>query len=470
MSLWEILAVLCAAALALTRWLPARVRRRASLVAAAAVIATTAVVLALGARWQMVPVLAGAGVVLLLVVVALLRQRAGRPVRRLPWWMALPGTAAVLAVIAAGPLAAWALPTPVFPEPAGRFAVGTTVMEWSDPERPETFTAAPDDRRTVPVQLWYPARPGRADGQPSYNGARTPQEAAEVQNALADSFGIPRFLVSDVARARTAAVFDAPVAPGAGRFPVIVFSPGLSGVRTSNTVLAQEWASRGYVVATLDHPYDAALTFVDGRPVRSRNKETVTEDRRKEARYVKDNVDLRAADFGFVLDQLERLDRGEIAGPLAGRLDTRRAAAVGHSRGGAAALAAARDSRYRAVVNIDGGLRDAGVRPFGQPALAITSPVSVEENADYVPDLDRVLGRGEETNYRLDIPGTGHLSFTDAALYFPPLPSLVGTVGRSEGLRVTADATTAFLDSALRGRASGLPGLLRAYGDLTVYE
>ncbi|MFE9304385.1 hypothetical protein [Streptomyces sp. NPDC006856] len=81
MSLWEILAVLCAAALALTRWLPARVRCRASLVAAAAVIATTAVVLALGARWQMVPVLAGADPDRLAAhrdtLISLLRERYG---------------------------------------------------------------------------------------------------------------------------------------------------------------------------------------------------------------------------------------------------------------------------------------------------------------------------------------------------------------------------------------------------------
>ncbi|GAB2946020.1 hypothetical protein [Streptomyces sundarbansensis] len=81
MSLWEVLAVLCAAALALTRWLPARVRRRASLVAAAAVIATPAVVLALGARWQMVPVLACADPDRLAAhrdtLISLLRERYG---------------------------------------------------------------------------------------------------------------------------------------------------------------------------------------------------------------------------------------------------------------------------------------------------------------------------------------------------------------------------------------------------------
>ncbi|WP_236244175.1 hypothetical protein [Streptomyces sp. CC210A] len=470
MSPWEILAVLSTAVLALVRWFPAGVRRPVSL--AAAVVAVVAVLLLVvsGLRWQLVPVLAATAIVLPFALVPVLRQRAGRRPRRVRWWLALPGTAAVLALIAVGPLAAWALPTPVFPAPSGPYAVGTTVLEWTDPERPERFTAEPGDRRTVPVQLWYPAQAGQAQAARSFQGARTAQEARDVQNALADSFGIPRFLVSDVTSARTAAVFDAPLVEDAGKFPVIVFSPGLSGVRTSTIVLAQEWASRGYVVATLDHPYDSALTFTDGKPVRSRNQDAVTGDPEKDRRAVKANVDVRAADIRFVLGQLERLDRGEEASLLKGRLDTRRAAAVGHSRGGAAAMAAAQDARFRAVIDIDGGLRDAGVRPFAQPALAITSPVSVSENADFVPDLDGVLDKGGATKYRLNLPGTGHLSFTDAALYFPPLPSLLGTVDRAEGLRVTADATTAFLDSALRGDPGGAAGELGAHGDLTVYE
>ncbi len=285
-----------------------------ALAAAAVAVVVTAILVVSGLRWQLVPVLAGTAIALPFAVVPVLRQRAGQRPRRVRWWLALPGTAAMLALISVGPLAAWALPTPVFPAPSGPYAVGTTVLEWTDPERPEPFTADPGDRRTVPVQLWYPAQAGQAKAARSFQGARTPQEARDVQNALADSFGIPRFLASDVTSARTAAVFDAPVVEDSGKFPVIVFSPGLSGVRTSNIVLAQEWASRGYVVATLDHPYDSALTSTGGKPVRSRNQDAVTGDPEKDRRAVKANVDVRAADIRFVLSQLERLDRGEVTG------------------------------------------------------------------------------------------------------------------------------------------------------------
>ncbi|TDC82433.1 hypothetical protein E1193_11855 [Micromonospora sp. KC606] len=157
MSPLEILLVLGAAVLVLARWLPAVARGPVTLAAAATAALSAAVSIVLGLRWQMVPVVAAAAIALGFAAVPLLRQRAGRTVRRAPRWLALPGSAACLALLAVGPVAAWALPEPAFPEPSGRYAVGTTVLEWTDSGRPETFTAEPDDHRSVVVQLWYPA-------------------------------------------------------------------------------------------------------------------------------------------------------------------------------------------------------------------------------------------------------------------------------------------------------------------------
>src|SRR5688500_3531428 len=49
------------------------------------------------------------------------------------------------------------IPADLFPKPTGPFAVGTLDTLWVDPRRPETLTKAPDDKRHVPVQIWYPA-------------------------------------------------------------------------------------------------------------------------------------------------------------------------------------------------------------------------------------------------------------------------------------------------------------------------
>jgi hypothetical protein len=49
--------------------------------------------------------------------------------------------------------------------------------------------------------------------------------------------------------------------------PLIVFSHGGMGTKTGNVSLFSELASHGYAVASLDHPYQALYTTVDGRKV-----------------------------------------------------------------------------------------------------------------------------------------------------------------------------------------------------------
>lgn len=171
--------------------------------------------------------------------------------------------------------------------------------------------------------------------------------------------------------------------------------------------------------------------------------------------------------------QLGRVQSGEIAGPLAGHLDTGRVAAAGHSLGGGAALQAARqDPGFAAVIDLDGFPHDPDPQPFRQPVLALTQAVGPNTDPDYLPRLTRVLGLSSATSYRLTVPGTAHLTFTDAPLYLPPLPSLVGSLDRTEGPRITAAASIAFLDRTLRddpGGAADPAAALSAYGSLVVH-
>ncbi|MFD8749839.1 alpha/beta hydrolase family protein [Kitasatospora sp. NPDC059577] len=470
MSPLEILALLGAVALVVARWLPPAARPRVT-IAAGAVLVLSAIVLAVaGIRWQMLPVLAGAAFALPFALSPLLRRRSGRPAWRARWWLALSGSVACVGLIATGPVAAWAFPVPVFPEPSGEFAVGTRVLQWTDPGRPETFTADPDDRRTVVVQLWYPAQKSPAGAQLAQYLGRTEQEARTVAEALARGVGLPGFLVDGVPRARSRSVFDAPVDGGAGRFPVVLFSPGSGGVRTQNTAWAEELASHGYVVASLDHPYDsAAVVLADGRTITSETSSSGDAD--KDEELAAGWTAVRAADLGFVLTRLDGLDRGEAADPLTGRLDTGRVAVAGHSMGGAAALQAARqDRRFDAVIDLDGYPHGPASPALDQPTLALTQAITPGTDPRYLPRLTEALDAGTATSYRLTVPGAAHLTFMDGPLYLPPVPTIVGSLGRTGSPRVVAAATLAFLDATLRGEPGDLAGALRAYGDLTVHH
>lgn len=469
MSPLELLASLCAVALVAARWLPPAARPRVTIVSSAVLVLSTIVLGVVGIRWQMLPVLAGAALALPFALSPLLRRRTGRPAWRARWWLALPGSVACVGLIATSPVAAWAFPVPEFPEPSGRFAVGTRVVQWTDPRRPESFTDDPNDRRTVVVQLWYPAQKSPAGARRAQYLGRTEYESRTVSDALARNVGLPDFLVDGVPRARSHSVFDAPVASGGERFPVVLFSPGSGGVRTQNTAWAEELAGHGYVVAALDHPYDSAAAVLDdGRTIHSRTASTG--DRDKDDKLAVDWTAVRAADLGFVLTQLDQLDCGETGGPLAGRLDTGQVAVTGHSMGGAAALQAARqDRRFDAVIDLDGYPHGPTSPSLDQPTLALTQAITPETDTHYIPRLTEALKRNTATSYRLTIPGAAHLTFMDGPLYLPPVPSIVGSLGRTEGPHVVAATTLAFLDSTLRHKPGDLAGVLSTYGDLSIH-
>ena len=255
-----------------------------------------------------------------------------------------------------------------------------------------------------------------------------------------------------------------------GRFPVVLFSPGSAGVRTQNTAWAEELASHGYVVAAPDHPYDsAAVVLTDGRTIHA--KIASTGDRDKDDKLAVGWTAVRAADLSFVLTQLGRLDRGEIAGPLTGRLDTGHVAVTGHSMGGAAALQTARqDHRFDAVIDLDGYPHGPTSPSLHQPTLALTQAITPGTDPRYISRLTKVLKLNTATSYRLTIPGAAHLTFMDGPLYLPPLPSIVGSLGRTESPHVVAAATLAFLDTTLRHKPDDLAGVLSAHGDLSVYH
>jgi hypothetical protein len=54
-----------------------------------------------------------------------------------------------------------------------------------------------------------------------------------------------------------------------GRRPVVLFSPGLTELRSDDTALDADLARRGYVVAAIDHPHESAVVeFPNGRVIR----------------------------------------------------------------------------------------------------------------------------------------------------------------------------------------------------------
>ncbi|MBL8056256.1 MAG: hypothetical protein JNK29_06130 [Anaerolineales bacterium] len=408
-----------------------------------------------GYRWQMLPAYALAG----LTGLAALWPARGRPAPPRVWRRWAGGLAALLALLlaAAPPLA---FPVPRLPDPGGPYHLGTLSFHWIDTGRREAYTPAPDDPRELMVQIWYPAEPPAAGAQPA-----PWMERLEVAGpAIARYLHLPEFILDHTRLIRTHAYPDAPLSAAEPRYPVLVYSHGWNGFRTINLDEVEALASRGYVVVTVDHTYGAMLTvFADGRVIPNRPDALPSDDLPEaEAQPIREQlVNTYAADLGFVLDQLERLNAGDLDARFAGRLDLDRVGLFGHSTGGGAVVAVcSRDPRCRAGVGLDAWLVPvpaADVQAgLTQPFLFMWSAVwSSARNdarfAELVPHL-----RGDFRS--VTIQGTRHYDFTLLPLLSPLAPAL-GLKGPLEGtrvMRIVDDYLAAFFDQALRGRPTPL--------------
>lgn len=57
------------------------------------------------------------------------------------------------------------------------------------------------------------------------------------------------------------ALWQGPLCPSNTQFPVVIFSHGLGGNRTTNTTVCCELASQGFIVASLEHRYGPPVIF-----------------------------------------------------------------------------------------------------------------------------------------------------------------------------------------------------------------
>lgn len=356
--------------------------------------------------------------------------------------------AAGLAVLAASacsapvpPRAAAVSPTPAgpvtLPVPTGAHPVGTAVRYLTDASRPDPWDLDADARQ-LKVTLWYPAK--RRDGRrASY---MTPKESELLLRGL----GIGGVPYDTLSKTRTNAIEDAD--PAGGKLPLVVLSPGFTKPVSTLTSLAEDLASRGYVVAGIDHTYEShATTLSDGRIA-----ECLACDSDTDPGFGTGVVQGRAADVSFVLDRLTSKGDGLAL------IDGGRIAMVGQSIGGAAALAAmVKDSRVRAGIDLDGTtyarIPKSG---FTRPFLFIGSPRHVPGGRDTSWDRDWRLLTGWKR--WLVLSGAEHQSFTDgplmeAALGVTPLP---GVLPGARAVELTRAYVAAFLDQHLRSRRQPL--------------
>jgi len=185
---------------------------------------------------------------------------------------------------------------------AGDYQVGTRNREIVLPKRIVlTATGATESERSIGVRLWYPAARGGNSATVVYrHSLKTPAKpAAEI--------------------VERGVAFENAV-PAEGKFPLVIISHGFGGWSEHLSRLGEHLASRGYVVASIDHE-DMSFDSLPGFMLSFGN---VLTSRSLDQRQIIQ----RLTDSGFAKDE-----------PVLASVDKSRIGLIGYSMGGFGALA-----------------------------------------------------------------------------------------------------------------------------------
>lgn len=360
------------------------------------------------------------------------------------------------------------------PSPTGPHRIGVTTLHLVDQHRRDPWDS------TIPVRelmatVFYPARTVRGCPIAPH---MTPAAAAKFKD-FDPIYLHPELPKSGVDWAATMAhsYTGAPAQPL--RRPVLLYTPGGGDPRTFGTGLAEELASHGYVVVTIDHPGETgAVEFPDGR-VREYGLPGTPQD----PQVFRTMIETRLADTRFVLDELTTLAAGRnpdaeartLPENLGRALDLRRVGMYGHSAGGTtAAQAMYEDWRIDVAVNLEGYLDYPPDRPGEEGELlpiaqhGVCRPLLLFgtdgfRDARFERSWSAMLGHPQGHTRRRRLKNAMHWVFTDYAAVAPQLQAarlmtvderikLVGAIAPAKSVRLVRHQMLSFFSAHLPSR------------------
>jgi dienelactone hydrolase len=341
----------------------------------------------------------------------------------------------------------------------GSFSVGFRVLYERDKTRKWLDSAGNDPGRPIRISLWYPAAPTPGaqpmrygdyfhfDGPADFKALDDELERDDRESWTSDLAGgspngteiFSKLLATPVAAVRNAAM-------ARGRFPVVLYAPGLGARADANVELAEYLASHGYMVAVVPQLGPSAADLANGS--------------------LPAEIALHVRDMEVAADELRRQPEP----------DMERLAVVGHSAGGIAALDfAMQHPDTKAVVGLDGsyGFRGGAKIVERLPDYApgrIRASILDLRRANDVQGADLDLAVLDDAvaadRYLVAFPHMFHGDFTEFGpiglkLAVPLPPNHDGRTRQTgyDGNQHAYRALLSFLDAKLRGRSSGMAEL-----------
>ena len=275
----------------------------------------------------------------------------------------------------------------------------------------------------------------------------------------------PSFFLDHLALAKTPAYLDAPIAETSTPYPIILFSHGWDGFNAQNSGQMIQLASRGYVVAAVNHTYGAVATvFPDGKI--AYNNPNALPEGVPDAEYeiaARKLVDQWAGDLSYTLDQLN-IRNNDTKDSYYSKLDFNRIGVYGHSTGGGAAIQfCGTDPRCKALLGMDPFMRPVSAELLANGVTQLSFFMFSQGWSDLVDSRNNQLfnqfyPQASDSLGAITIQGTKHYDFSDLPLLSPIAPQL-GLKGPLNGKRVTEIVNAYLIDFfelTLNGKSSTL--------------
>ena len=390
------------------------------------------------------------------------------------------------------------------PDPSGPYKVGTTLMDLTDNSRKETLTNIAGLNRRILFRVWYPAE--------NTNGCiRNFYQSKMMIKALEKQYKFPEGVMGEPVE--TDVFINAPIGLKEKSYPVILFSHGFGSFENQNYTQMAELASRGYIVISINYPYESVLSeFSDGTTAicqetkyttvmkkfekdpndygkkvsalfqSIKNQNSVTNKRKAVVAMthseiyqpLQDQLETRVKDNLFILESLKSLNTKI---PFKGRMDLERIGAYGHSFGAASIS----ETCFREPLKIKAGIsldamvfmdkesKDTGLKI---PFLFVYS--TANKAGKYIIDWAGVNDfLAESTSapfYSLTVKGTGHMSFSDLTyISMMKFTGINGTIDGNKCGKMMQEVISAFFDKYLKGIDSPILQKIPAeYKELTM--
>ena len=390
------------------------------------------------------------------------------------------------------------------PVPDGPYSVGVIDFELLDEQRPDAD--APGGVRHIPVRAWSPAE--------SVSGAPRPYAKPEEMEHQVKPFWVESLhMPEEVPFAFDVLThsYENAVPASCGPCPTLIFSHGGFAYLQTNTALMEHLASHGYVVLSITHPYasygsiyaDGSVAPFDDSLVKRAYAlgetpgyldqffaEDVSE-RLETHLWVCHSGEHPMATPTYhvwVADCLHAIDRvcsgnlpaaADLVSPL---IDAENVATFGMSLGASTTLAAYRDKRVKATINLDGGQFASDLTDIDMliPTLVLHSDHDLQMpgrrfpfHSEFAYEKFATMGQDPKVQ-RFEVKGIGHVGVTDAALVpesvkaaNPIVAAGIGSIDGPTMINIMNDFVRSFFDLHLKGEGNGVDkALVAQYPDV----